>query len=108
MTFNVVILEGAETDLKSLKRYLIKNFGVVVWQASYAQIKNDVHSLQKFLASGVIPDELGDLGLTQFRQLVSGMNRIIYEIRGEMIYVHAICDTRRDMQALLSRRLLSL
>ena len=34
------------------------------------------------------------------------MNRIIYEIRRETIYIHIICDSRRDTQGLLMRRML--
>jgi len=46
------------------------------------------------------------LGLQQYRQVISGMSRIIYELRDEVIYIHIVCDTRRDMRTLLSRRLL--
>jgi toxin ParE1/3/4 len=106
MTVQVVILQSAEMDLKALKRYLVKNFGLSVWQASYAQIKKDVNALKKYPLSGVIPDELEQLSLFQFRQVISGMNRIVYEIRDQVIYVHLICDTRRDLQGLLTRRLL--
>ena len=34
------------------------------------------------------------------------MNRIIYEHRADMAYVHVICDVRRDLRAVLLRRLL--
>lgn len=34
------------------------------------------------------------------------MNRIIYEVRQDAIYIHIIVDTRRDFNALLTRRLL--
>lgn len=34
------------------------------------------------------------------------MNRILYEIGDTIIYIHIICDIRRDMRTLLSRRLL--
>lgn len=102
----VVILQSAEMDLKSLRRYIVKNFGASVWQASYVQIKNNINTLKKYPLSGTTPDELEQLNLFQFRQVISGMNRIVYEIRDEIIYVHLICDTRRELQGLLTRRLL--
>lgn len=34
------------------------------------------------------------------------MNRIIYELRDRAVYVHVVCDTRRDLRAVLLRRLL--
>jgi hypothetical protein len=33
------------------------------------------------------------------------MNRILYEVRQETVYIHAIIDTRRDLPSFLLRRL---
>lgn len=105
MSVQVVVLHSAELDLKALKAYLGKQFGKESWLTSYGKIKASVDSLKTFPLSGVVPEELESLGLSQYRQIISGMNRIIYEIRGDMIFIHAICDTRRDMKSLLHRRL---
>jgi len=102
----VVVLAGAEEDLKDLRRYLIKSFDKPVWQRTYRKIQDSIRTIRAFPQRGSIPDELVDLGLQQYRQVISGMNRIIYEIRDETLYIHIICDTRRDMRTLLSRRLL--
>lgn len=101
-----VFLQGAEEDLRELRRYIVKSFGEAAWQESYRKIKDAVRTIQTFPQGGSIPDELIDLGLRQYRQSISGMNRIIYEIREEVIYIHIVCDTRRDMRTLLSRRLM--
>lgn len=101
-----VFLEGAEEDLKELRHYLIRSFGKAAWQESYQKVKDAVRAIQTFPQGGAIPDELIDLSLQQYRQVISGMNRIIYEIRGDVIYIHVVCDTRRDMRTLLSRRLI--
>jgi len=106
MSFKVVILESAELDLKELKAYLVKNFSVETWQNTYDRIKEAIRSLKTFPHAGSIPEELGKLNLSQYRQLISGMNRIIYEVRQDTIYIHIIMDTRRDFKALLTRRLL--
>lgn len=99
-------LEGAQEDLKELRHYVIKSFGKAAWQEAYQKIKDSIQALQTFPQGGSIPDEILDLGLQQYRQVISGMSRIIYEVRGEVIYIHIVCDTRRDMRTLLSRRLL--
>ncbi|TDR30253.1 hypothetical protein [Hydromonas duriensis] len=39
--------------------------------------------LKKYTLSGVIPDELEQLNLIQFRQAISDMNRIVYEFRDD-------------------------
>jgi plasmid stabilization system protein ParE len=101
-----VILDSAEKDLKELKAYVIKNFSLEVWQNTFGEIKEAIRNLQRFLQAGFIPDEIAKLNLTQYRQVLSGMNRIIYEVRQDSIYVHVIADARRDMNSLLTRRLL--
>jgi plasmid stabilization system protein ParE len=102
----VVILDSAEKDLKELKAYVIKNFSLEVWQNTFGEIKEAIRNLQRFLQAGFIPDEIAKLNLTQYRQVLSGMNRITYEVRQDSIYVHVIADARRDMNSLLTRRLL--
>ena len=56
---------------------------------------------------GTIPPELEKLGLVQYRQILSGKNRIIYELRQNLIYIHIIADTRKEFRSLLMNRLLA-
>lgn len=102
----VVFLHDAEEDLKELRRYIVSKFGKDIWLETKAQIKTTTKSLAAFPQSGHIPDELAELGMAQYRQVIAGMNRIIYEVRGDLLYVHIACDTRRDLRDLLARRLL--
>lgn len=106
MSVQVVFLQSAEHDLRELRGYLVKHFGEAAWQASYAKIKCAVSTIGTCPFGGDVPEELERLNLTQFRQLVSGMNRIIHEVRQEICYIHIVCDTRKDMKSLLTRRLL--
>jgi plasmid stabilization system protein ParE len=106
MTIKVVVLASAKQDLIELRAYLIKNFSPSVWQQSYQAIKDATRRLQQFPRSGTIPGEIEKLNLSQYRQVICGMNRIIYELRGDMIYLHAIVDARREMTLLLTRRML--
>lgn len=106
MTCKVVILKSAELDLKELRLYIIKRFGKTAWQGSYTKIKLAINNLARFPRTGSIPEELEHLNMEQYRQIISGLNRIIYEVRGQTIYVHLIADTRQNMKSLLIRRLL--
>jgi toxin ParE1/3/4 len=72
--FKVVILESAEHDLKDLRSYLVKNFSQATWQESYGKIKAVLRNLQAFPYAGAIPDEFQHLGLSQYRQVFSGIN----------------------------------
>jgi plasmid stabilization system protein ParE len=102
----VVILESAEHDLKELKGYIIKNVCVETWQITYSKIKTAIRNLKSFLYAGSISEELEKLSLSQYRQVLSGMNRIIYEVLLNIIYIHIVMDTRRDLKSLLTKRLL--
>lgn len=102
----VVFLQGAEEDLKELRRYIIKSFGRQVWQESYQHIKDGVRIIRSHPQGGAIPDELAEVSLGRYRQVMAGKNRIIYEIREDIVVIHIVCDTRRNLQSLLSRRLL--
>ena len=106
MTTHNFILESAERDLKDLRRYILDNFTPDHWQSAYADIKKAVRGLREFPRSGVVPDEIAQLGQTQYRQILSGKNRIIYEMRADEIFVHVIVDMRRNLSAHLSKRLL--
>ena len=102
----VVILESAQSDLMALRGYIVKNSSTTTWQATYTKLKTTIRNLAMFPHLGGIPDELASLNLTQYRQVLSGMNRIIYEVRHEVVYVHLIVDTRRDLKDVLMQRLL--
>jgi toxin ParE1/3/4 len=106
MSYKVVILGAAEEDLKELRNYIVKHFPLDAWQDTYSKIKESIRNLKTFPFSGNIPEELERLNLTQYRQVISGMNRVIYEVRQEVIYIHIVVDTRRDMKSLLTQRLL--
>ncbi|SEO53449.1 Plasmid stabilization system protein ParE [Duganella sp. CF517] len=106
MRMRVIILDSAERDLKDLKSCIVKNFSLEVWRDTYAKLKESIRHLQNVPFSGGVPDEIEKFNLHQFRQVVSELNRIIYEVRQDKIYVHMIVDVRRDMTSLLTRRLL--
>lgn len=106
MNLKVVILEAAEHDLKDLRDYIVKNFSLETWLKTYGEIKKAIRNLKTFPYAGSIPEELEKLSLSQYRQILSGMNRIIYEVRQDTIYIHVIVDARRNMNTLLTRRLL--
>lgn len=106
MTVKVVMLQSAQIDLKTLRHYIVEHFSAATWQSTYEHLKNTIRTLGELPYSGSIPDELESLSLSHFRQVMSGMNRIIYEVRSEVVYVHIIVDSRKSLQILLTQRLL--
>lgn len=103
----VVLLESAQTDFRTLHGYIVRNFSVATWSDAYAKIKTSIRNLAAHPLVGSIPGELEMLNLTQYRQILSGMNRIIYELRQDAVYIHIIIiDTRRDLKDVLMQRLM--
>jgi toxin ParE1/3/4 len=70
------------------------------------QIEEGFTSLSENPQRGAYPKELLAIGLREYREIFFKPYRIIYRVMGENVYVLAIADGRRDMQALLQRRLL--
>jgi hypothetical protein len=58
--------------------------------------------------SGHTPAELEGFADDTFRQALAGKNRIIYRVREDVLYIHLVCDARRDLQGLLHRIVLRL
>lgn len=102
----VVILDSAEQDLKELRSYVVKNFSQDTWLKTYGKLKESIRHLATFPLLGAVPPELETLNQSQYRQIVSGMNRLIYEPRADAVYIYLIVDSRRDLQSLLMQRLM--
>lgn len=101
----VVFLESAEADLKDLRACIVESFGKDAWLASYGKIKHSVAMIQDHPRAGRIPPELESLNIAQYRQVISGMNRMIHELRDDTAYIHIVCDARRDLQGFLMKRI---
>lgn len=55
---------------------------------------------------GRYPAELADLGILEYREVSAKPYRVIYGVNVDSVDVLVIADGRREMQALLQRRLL--
>jgi toxin ParE1/3/4 len=106
--FEVRLTQGAEQDLEGLYDYLVEQRGADAAQALLDSLLSRVEALERFPDRGAVPAELDRLGIRSFRQLVHPPYRIVYQVTGQQVHVLLIADGRRDMQALLERRLLGL
>jgi plasmid stabilization system protein ParE len=106
MNFRVEILHSAKSDLKEIKSYLTRQFSTASWQQTYDSLKQALRRIETQPYAGSMPEEIERLNLSQYRQVVCGMNRIIYEVRDKTIYVHIIADTRKNLQSLLLKSLI--
>jgi toxin ParE1/3/4 len=65
-----------------------------------------VESLSRFPERGSHPRELLGLGIKEYRQTFFKPYRLVYRITDTKVIIYLIVDGRRDMQAVLARRLL--
>lgn len=96
----------AKQDLRSIHDYIaefdsFERAGYVV-----DKVLEAIDRLETFPERGEHPPELSGRGIMDFRQTRFKAYRIVYEIDGDQVIVHLIADGRRNMQALLRRRLL--
>lgn len=107
MPYKIEITEQAIRDLEELYDYIyLKD---VPGEAEYVidKIESIVNELVDYPNRGVYPLELREIGIKEFREVFFKPYRIIYRIIKDTIYIMLITDGRRDMQALLQRRLLN-
>jgi toxin ParE1/3/4 len=101
----VSILTEASEDIFHIGRYLQTKVGREKAAEIVEQIEAQYMSLEKFPERGHSPPELESLGLFDFREIHADPYRIIYQVRGNEVFVHAVLDGRRDIQTLLHERL---
>lgn len=106
MSYSVFLTDDATRDLEELYDYI--SLHDVPGKADYVltQIEMAFSGLSSFPDRGVYPKELAELGIREFREVFFKPYRIVYSVRDNNIYVLLIVDGRRDLQALLQRRLL--
>ena len=106
MRYAVLLTEDAEQDLEDLYAYIAKFDSpqnadhVLEWLLELTQ------SLATSPDRGTQPNELRSLGIQEYRQVFFKPYRSIYRVLDKRVVIYVIADGRRDMQSLLSRRLL--
>ena len=106
MALPVELTDDAAQDLAEIFDYLDRHQSPARATAALAQIESRFLNLSEYPRSGSYPRELLDLGIREYREVLSHPYRIVYRVLHERIYVLVIADGRRDMQSLLQRRLL--
>lgn len=104
--FDVRLTRGAEIDLEALYGYVKDNRSAEQADALLDRLLAAIETLETFPLRGPVPKELGALGIREFRQILVEPYRLIYRVSDKTVFVMVIADGRRDMQALLERRLL--
>jgi toxin ParE1/3/4 len=104
--FEVLLTAGAEQDLEAIYDYIAEHDCLTNANHVLDQLMKVAQSLSHFPERGSYPKELIALGIKEYRQTAFKPYRVIYRVTGQRVVIYLIADGRRDMQAVLSRRLL--
>lgn len=106
MLFEVLLTADAANDLEELYGYIAFQDSPGKAEQVLAKIEKIFDSLSQSPERGAYPKELLALGIRDYREIFFKPYRVIYRVMGDLVYILLIVDGRRDMQALLQRRLL--
>ena len=106
MAHEVVLTADAERDLEELYDYIWENDSPTNADRVLERLLEVTHTLIHDPQRGSQPHELRALGIHEYRQVFFKPYRVIYRVWEKRVVVYLIVDGRRDMQSLLSRRLL--
>jgi len=106
MRYEVLLTEDAEQDLEDLYAYSAKYDSPKTADCVLERLLEITQSLATSPDRGTQPNELRSLGIQEYRQVSFKPYRAIYRVLDKKVVIYVIADGRRDMQSLLSRRLL--
>ena len=104
--YDVLLTEGAEQDLEALYDHIAEFDSVANANHVLDRLMEVVKGLAQFSERDSYPRELVALGIKDYRQTAFKPYRVIYRVLGSRVVIYLIVDGRRDMQAVLARRLL--
>ena len=100
----VIVSQFAEDDLNEIVEYyflLSQNYVEKI----ISEFEENIMSLKKHPRSGRVVPELEKQGILQYRELIQGYYRIVYEISDDKVIVHTIIDGRRNFEDLIISKL---
>jgi toxin ParE1/3/4 len=102
----VFFAAAAEDDMFELYRYIYSHDSPGHADTVYQRIKETCNSLTCTSLRGHLPAELERISIREYREIHFKPYRIIYQVMGADVIIHAVLDGRRSLQEVLERRLL--
>ncbi|MGI5089464.1 type II toxin-antitoxin system RelE/ParE family toxin [Treponema vincentii] len=100
----VIVSQFAEDDLSEIVEYYFSLNPNYV-ENIVSEFETNVLSLQQYPKRGRIVPELDRQGISQYRELIQGYYRIVYEISEDKVIVHTIIDGRRNFEDIIISKL---
>ena len=106
MKYKVIIDPQAKEDMREIFFYVAINDSLEVANKLLDKMEETCYKLERFPERGHIPEELRNTGIKRYLEIHYKPYRIIYEVKSNIIYVHSVLDGRRNIQEILSNRIL--
>ena len=100
----VIVSQFAEDDLNEIVGYYLSLSQNYV-ENIVSEFEINVMSLQQYPKRGIVIPELERQGISQYRELIQGYYRIVYEISEDKVIVHTIIDGRRNFEDIIISKL---
>ncbi len=104
--YKVLIDPQAKRDLEEIFYYVAVNDNISDAEKLLEALEKACFKLEEYPQRGHIPAELLQTGIKRYLEIHYKFYRIIYEVENKTVYIHAVLDSRRNIQDLLSERLL--
>lgn len=104
--YEVLLTPGAEQDLESIHDYIAEFDSPTNAEHVLDELVKVAQRLAEFPERDSHPRELAALGIKDYRQTAFKPYRVIYRVIGRRVIIYLIVDGRRNLQSVLSRRLL--
>lgn len=106
MAFEVIWLASAERDLNEIADYEAANDSPARAEHVIEKLLAVTGALASHPNAGAHVKEIESVASDAYRQVFFKPYRVIYRVIGKKVFVYLVADGRRDIVALLSRRLL--
>ena len=106
MRYQIELTPAAQADLRDIYDYIAEADSRQSADNVLDRLLKLADSLSQFPERGSYLKELESLQPKRFRQVFFKPYRVIYCVLGDRVIIYLIADGRRDMPAVLARRLL--
>jgi len=104
--YEVFLTEDGEAGLAEIKITSERHDSRERADHVFACIKAAILKLEVLPGRGHVVPELRDIGVMDYREVFFKPYRVLYLVSEKRVYVHCIVDGRRDVEHVLSRRVL--
>jgi len=106
MLYGVSLTKDAERDLEEIYEYIAEHDSRANADHVLDRLVKATEALTTSPGRGAHVNELRSLGISEYRQVFFKPYRLIYRVHSKQVIIYVITDGRRELESLLTRRLL--